>query len=225
MAVDFDERWRLHLLKFRQGKHHNKHMQRAWNKYGEKSFEFFILEFTDDVAEREKYWIEKLDATNHQRGYNICKFGTSRIGVKASYETRQKLSISHLGYKASEETKAKHRINMTGNQFNKGRVWAPETIAKRIASNTGKKRTPEQIARMKAGRGIRKPISKETREKMQLAKLGRKHTEEAKANMRGHIISEETRKKLSLAASAQWRMQKSVAANDGSLDYTSDMWV
>jgi hypothetical protein len=33
-------RWRLHRIRLRQGKHHNRHLQNAWNAYGPDAFEF-----------------------------------------------------------------------------------------------------------------------------------------------------------------------------------------
>lgn len=223
-AIDFDERWRLHLQAFKSINHHNRHMQRAWDKYGELQFGFFILEITADMEVREQYWIDKLDATNRHRGYNICKAGRNRYGVKASEETRRKLSESHKGHKQSAETRAKMSASQLGNQVNKGRKWSSEAIEKRRLANIGQKRSEEgrkNISESLKGR----IVSLETREKMRLAKLGRKHSEQAKSNMRGHVISEETRKKLSLAAQKQWALQKAVKANDSTLDYTSDMWV
>ncbi len=196
-AVDFDDRWRLHLLFFRRGNHHNRHMQRAWDKHGEAQFGFFILEITDDLEVREQYWIDKLDAVNRHRGYNICKAGRNRHGVKASEETRKLLSDSHKGHTHSAETKAKMSAAHKGNSVNKGRVWSKEAIASRVAGAIGKKRSAEGRANMSA------------------AQRGRKLSSEAKLAM-------------SLAAKkrhARERLQKSVEANDGSLDYTSDMWV
>ena len=38
-AVRIDSRKRQHLHKLRSGKHENGHLQKAWNKYGEDSFE------------------------------------------------------------------------------------------------------------------------------------------------------------------------------------------
>src|SRR5690606_34420785 len=34
-AVNFSARWRLHYTQLCAGKHHSRHLQRAWNKYGE----------------------------------------------------------------------------------------------------------------------------------------------------------------------------------------------
>lgn len=41
-AVDLYGRWRDHRRYLRQGIHHNKYLQAAWDKYGEESFEFWV---------------------------------------------------------------------------------------------------------------------------------------------------------------------------------------
>lgn len=41
---DFKHRWREHVRELNHNIHHNKHLQNAWNKYGEENFEFFVIE-------------------------------------------------------------------------------------------------------------------------------------------------------------------------------------
>lgn len=49
---DFDKRWRKkHRKQLRGNYHYNQKLQNAWNKYGENSFEFQILEEVVDVKE------------------------------------------------------------------------------------------------------------------------------------------------------------------------------
>jgi group I intron endonuclease len=164
-AVDFQDRWRLHKLELNRNNHCNRHLQAAWNAYGESCFQFHAIEYTSDLLAREQYWIERLNSTNIDIGYNICAVARNRKGVKASDETREKLRQSHLGHKQSEETKAKRRVKMTGNKFNNGRKQtdehkaaiskgltarkhSKETLTKIAASNTGKKRSAETRERM-----------------------------------------------------------------------------
>ncbi len=175
-AIDFDDRWRLHRLELNRNNHHNRHLQAAWNKYGEDNFKFYVIEYTSayNLEEREQHWIERLKATDHSIGYNICKAGRNRDGVKASEETRKRLSESHKGHKQSEETKAKRRLIMAGNQFNKGRKHSAEEIAKRVKANTGKKRSAEGRANMSAAQ-------------------------------RGRVLSEEAKKNMSIAAKKRWK--------------------
>lgn len=165
-AVDFKDRWRLHLLALNKGNHHNRHLQKAWNRYTADSFMFVVLQYSDSWLEQlEQHWIDKLDATNINLGYNICKAGRNRFGVKASEETRVKLSLAHKGNKHSEETKAKMSKGRLGNTYNNGRkqteahkkaisesrkghITSEETKAKIAAAHKGTTRSPEAKLKM-----------------------------------------------------------------------------
>lgn len=82
-----------HFSKLRNNKHINKHLQNAWNKYGEKNFEFkIILECEDFEA---NYLEEKL--INIMGDYNSDK----KVGYyDNSEETNLLRSKSHLGLKS-----------------------------------------------------------------------------------------------------------------------------
>jgi group I intron endonuclease len=100
-AVNIASRLQAHRRGLRMGKHFNRHLQNAWNKYGEGNFSFEEVEKIEDadLIEREAFWIDKFDSTNRAKGYNLCSKGSSRLGVKASLETRQKLSACKIGSK------------------------------------------------------------------------------------------------------------------------------
>lgn len=69
-------RWsQNHLPTLRQGNHHNRHLQAAWNKYGEQSFEMRIIEECDQntLFEREGFWIEKNKSWEREHGYNLTR--------------------------------------------------------------------------------------------------------------------------------------------------------
>jgi group I intron endonuclease len=173
-AVDFKDRWRLHLFALNNSKHHNRHLQKAWNKYGADNFIFVVLQYSDNWLEQlEQHWIDKLDATNIDLGYNICKAGRNRFGVKASEETRAKLSAAHKGKIPSAETRAKMSQSRLGNQINKGRI---QTEAhKKAISESRKGHSTSEETRAKIGAGnLGKTISAETRLKMSIAAKNRK---------------------------------------------------
>lgn len=79
-SSDILNRWRNHLHDLRRNKHGNSHLQNAWNRYGERHFQFSILEFCKprDLDEREQYWIIQLKPE-----YNII------TDVKINYITNQ----------------------------------------------------------------------------------------------------------------------------------------
>ena len=69
-SINIDSRLYYHILNLNKNRHYNIHLQRAWNKYGEKNFKTYILEQCDkeDLNKQEIYWISKFDT--YLNGYN-----------------------------------------------------------------------------------------------------------------------------------------------------------
>ena len=90
-AIRFSSRFGVHRNTLRNNKHHSIILQRAWNKYGENSFIFNILEECDieKLIEREQYYIDLLKPE-----YNICKIAGSCLGIKFSAESSLKKSLN-----------------------------------------------------------------------------------------------------------------------------------
>lgn len=178
-AVNIDKRWKQHKKDLNEGKHHSCHLQSAWDKYGEQSFTFDILELVTNpvhLLAYEQVYLDYYKSYENDRGYNIYKVAGSPLGVKHTEEARRKISESNKGRKHSEETRQKL------SEANKGRIVSEDTKNKISEANSGRKRTEEAKKNMSEAK---KNISEETRKKMS----------EARKN-----ISEETRKKLSEAA-------------------------
>lgn len=98
-----------HFTRLRRNEHDNPHLQNAFNKYGEDSFEFNIIENypIDKLNDNEEWWINYFNSTNPDMGYNLQSGGDSNYTV--SEETRKKQSEALKGYKHSIES----RINMS----------------------------------------------------------------------------------------------------------------
>lgn len=99
-SVDIKSRWRNHLSKLRNNKHHSRHLQRAWDKYGENSFEFSIVEYVSseiNLLEIEQKWIDKTKCCDINFGYNIIQKAESNIGHKWTEESKQKSSNAKKG--------------------------------------------------------------------------------------------------------------------------------
>lgn len=65
-----------HIRYLRHNRHENEYLQRSFNKYGEKAFEFEIIEqltHEDEVylIQREEYWVDYYNADDRKYGYNI----------------------------------------------------------------------------------------------------------------------------------------------------------
>lgn len=190
-AVTLGKRWSRHRKDLERSKHDNRFLQNAWNKHGADAFEFSVLErveSADTLIAREQFWIDRLNAAQRPN-YNLCAVAGSRLGIKATEETKEKL-----------------RVAMIGNQWNVGYRHTPEARKNMGASKCGQKRTPEQRARMSAGqvgntnkRGYQ--VTVETRTKLAAAAKGNQHS-------KGVVRSEEHRRKTSEAKKAYWAKRK-----------------
>lgn len=88
-SVDIYNRLHEHLHNLKNNKAHNNHLQAAWNKYGEESFQFEVLEYCEELArfQREQYYIDFI-----QPEYNLALFVTDSTDRILSEETKQKIS-------------------------------------------------------------------------------------------------------------------------------------
>lgn len=106
-----------HRELLRKDKHTNKHLQRAWNKYGEDKFTFDVIEICKDKEEtlkQEEFYINYLQTFISSRGYNIYRFAYSNIGNKWSEEARLNRKGYRKGIPKSDETKLKMSIAAKG---------------------------------------------------------------------------------------------------------------
>lgn len=122
----FQKRYWHHKWKLGNGTHDNRHLQNAWNKYGESVFEFSVVETMDD------YDNDKLDSLeikyiqmyrNENRCYNIADGGGGTSGMVITEEHKRKISeknrVNMLGKKHSEKTKRKMSEVHAGKHYNK----------------------------------------------------------------------------------------------------------
>ena len=95
-SINIEERWKIHLNELKKGKHHNKKLQKVFNKYGIDDFEFSILKEVNDYYEityYESYYAEKFNSFNN--GYNIAKLFSSQ-DIKNVLDNLQDLSKEWL---------------------------------------------------------------------------------------------------------------------------------
>ena len=123
-AISFRKRWNTHLYDLLNNKHHSILLQRAWDKNGENTFKFEIIEEIVDLTkliEREQFWLDYYKSYDPEKGYNVGTIAGSRLGVKHSDETKKLFSSQRLGNKwaignkHTEEFKEKQRIRQIGN--------------------------------------------------------------------------------------------------------------
>lgn len=76
ITCDLRRRKREHFGDLKAGKHHNAHLQNAYNQYGSQAFTWYVVESINDDADiksREKYWIAHFDS--YANGYNLTQGG------------------------------------------------------------------------------------------------------------------------------------------------------
>ncbi len=181
------DRWISHRSALRREKHPNRKLQNAWTKYGEQAFRFDILEKVsldeEALCRAEQQWMVRLNPY-----YNLAPVGGTTRGLKhppRSQEFRRRMSKISKGRRHSQETiellkqrqaanpyrpSQAHREKMR--LFMTGRKKSPESVAKTRAANLGRKQPPEEIARRSAA-------------------------------LKGHFVSTETRRKIGAANSVR----------------------
>jgi hypothetical protein len=136
-----------HFYWLNRGEHHNEHLQKSYNKYGKDNFIFEVIEETEDLDNRELYWINENGGINSKLNYNM----------------KNPLSMQWSNYVRVKQSK-----NMLGeNNPNFGNKWSEEK--KKTQSNKRKGVTLEEKI------GVEK--AKLAKERMSKSQEGRKHSE------------------------------------------------
>lgn len=189
-AVRLQKRWKYHRWSLLKNRHGNRHLQNAWDKYGEQSFVFNVLEYVEPerLLDRETFWIQLLRATDRDYGYNIAFIAGSNLGTKRTDETKQKIGQKHRGKKLSQEQiELLRRVNL-------GRKLTDEAKAKIAVASRGRRHSEsakEKIRQAAYGntRALGFKHNNEFKEKCRLNNLGNK-------NALGCKRSSEERKRL-----------------------------
>ncbi len=91
----YNQRRNWYLSHLRKGDHHSVLLQRSYNKYGEESIEFNVLEICDNVSDMvfyEQKWIDLTYCYLPRFGFNILRFAfEGRHGMPISESHRQKM--------------------------------------------------------------------------------------------------------------------------------------
>lgn len=157
------DRWYQHRCDLRFNRHHSVMLQRAWNKYGECSFDLVTLEecTADKLFEREAFHLTALDSANPCKGYNTLLKPGSGLGYKHTEETRARMSASHR--KIPKERRLEFCRSFVGRKHTpETRAKMAETARRRWESNSdlkakmsakfkGKKRSETDRQKMRDG--------------------------------------------------------------------------
>jgi hypothetical protein len=190
----------------------------------------------DGLSEREAFDIEiERIAFWKNDGADLCNLtlgGDGPSGRRHSEEWKRANGERMKGRKASAETRAKQSAAAMGNKRGLGKKKPQHAIDALKAFHTGRKRTPEQCARISAANQRKFLGRHHTTESIAIIRakqIGIPKPESVKANMRGKPKSEahkqklrelnlgkthteETRKKLSELSKADWARRKALKA-------------
>lgn len=187
-SKDIRKRWMEHIRYSRKGEAVNAHFQAAWNKHGEDSFTFQIIEVIEDVSllsTREKCLVEL-----NSPEYNVAIVEDGQWILELDEATRQKMS----------ESTRNHRINAAP-EWNKkigdalrGKKKSKEHTRKMRESLTGRKLTPEQIEKIRKS-STGKPVPDYAKKKI---------AEKAMGNQRWKLRTPQWRENMIAGVKKRW---------------------
>ena len=207
-SKNLSSRKEWHFSRLKNNSHCNDYIQRAWNKYGEKNFEFKIIIYCkeEQLLNLEQKYFYKYNSTNPNWGYNIA------LGAGKGPDVT---GLKHTEKQNKEKSKRMKESNRKN----------PEYIIKRAEALSKHYENPENRERQRQislRLGLKPPNEKgykhtvETKKKLRESKLGEKNPQFGKPSWnKGMKMSEEYKKKLSEAHMGQ------VPWNKGQIGLTS----
>jgi len=232
-AEDIRARQTEHKRDLKKNRHHNQHLQHAWNKYGEKVFQFKILERCSiaELNSREQHYLN----VYIPKGicYNISVDATAPMrGLKHSPESLLKMSIVQKSIPHILDPEQRARMAVAQREANKDRIPTQkqrEHFLQLNKSRKGQKLSEEHRRKIsEAGKG--RIVTEETRHKLSKVNKGKIRGDETRRKLsevaknrppasdetrkklsiagKGRMHSEETKKRMSDAAKLRWQRQK-----------------
>lgn len=238
---DIRLRLKKHRCDLSVGKHTNKKLQFAWNKYGADAFAFRVVLICGHAI-RLFYEQRFIDAHNCvANGYNIRAIAGSGLGLKHTPEAiekiraagrgriftaerRENIAAALRGRSVPEEQRAKIRAKRAL------QVLSADTIARRAKAQTGLKRSEATRAKMRVankGVGLGRTLSPEHVAAIQAGRAGYKHSPDTRAKIgaanavayarkaaQGYkfpLATPETKAKMSAARKAYFARKRAMA--------------
>lgn len=160
-AQDLKKREWTHRSYLREGQHHNRHLQNAYNKYEEFTFEVVLYCETSELDRYEQWFLDTYqslekcaniakDATAPTRGLKMphstehkAKLSAAKKGKKLSAETKAKIGAASLGRKHTAKTKARLSAALKGKK-------RPEGVRAKLAT-ANRSRVPDVVVTFNDG--------------------------------------------------------------------------
>ena len=139
-SASIGKRIKEHMSDLRAGRHHSRHLQNFYNKYGLGSLGFAVLRETEKtkqaLIEAEQFFIDAMHPA-----FNMSPTAGSNLGTRKTPEQRKALSEKRLSMNIHYDDGYKRRMSlalsgeknpMYGKSPNWGKKHKPETIQKMI---------------------------------------------------------------------------------------------
>jgi len=131
-SKDIKRRWAEHKRKYKnESEREHSYLYNAMRKYGISSFSFDVLEECDETIlnEREIYYIDKFNSTDHNVGYNISPGGDSNSNLLNENNPNAKMTVEEVwdireaykNHKNKNEIYQKYADKISINTFND--IW------------------------------------------------------------------------------------------------------
>jgi group I intron endonuclease len=198
-AVNLKKRLYIHKNSLIKNTHINRHLQRAWNKYGEENFVFKPILYCDG---KNLLFFEQraIDTYGFENLYNLCPTAGNNLGVKLSAEHNRKLSESRKGEKNplyGKHLSDEHRKKLS----NSHKGEKNPLYGKHLSDEHRKKLSEAHKGEKHSNYG--KHLSDETKKKISGAQKGKQISDETRKKLsethKGKQLSNETKKKMSNA--------------------------
>ncbi|MHB0978460.1 MAG: NUMOD3 domain-containing DNA-binding protein [Minisyncoccota bacterium] len=225
-TVNQRERFRTHRNKLRGNRHHCKHLQAAWNKYGEDNFLFTIVETVSpecNLQHAEDIWLQKHVGTeqcynsgmrsdapwrggkkeNHPR-FAHEKTKAERASISATLKLVYRNIENHPRYRAklSDESKAKISENRKGKAAGSDHYRFGQTVSEEVRKKIGdKQRGVKKAPRVLTTEGHAKIMAAVAAGHYASFK-GKHHTDETKERMSKRVLEVTTGKEFSSLTAA-----------------------
>lgn len=172
-SVNVENRVRDHFSALRGNYHHNRHLQRSFNKFGEEHFSSTLLKKCNEenLIKEEQLFIDQLNDSD----FNMCKVADRKTGLPPwnkglTARTDSRVAIlaeKQIGKKLTKKQKEKTSNSLKG--------FTPSNDARENMRKAQKKRWSSDEERAKQSERLKGRIGSFT---------GKKHSEETKLKMR-----------------------------------------
>jgi len=114
-SIELIKRKSKHFYLLRKGIHDNIHLQNAYNKFGENSFVFIILEYcvVENLIDRENYYIFAYKSNEGNYGYNLATVNEFR---RNTFNQEVKVKLSKFNQEKNGNFNTYSLINIITNE-------------------------------------------------------------------------------------------------------------